>query len=111
MLQKTLYSFLIISIIGVQMVSIERNENYVVNEKVDEKLLSRKRRYLTFPEGSSMQLGELAAYFVKRINSNLFLMCLFCVVVISLRSDYWNGGHDQSSYLRYNVFVGVATAT
>lgn len=79
MLQNTLFYFLVISIIDVQMVSIERNENYVVNEKVHERLLSRKRRYLTFPEGSSMQLGELAAYFSRLMNSNRFLMCFLCV--------------------------------
>lgn len=96
MLQTNLfYLFLIvILIVGVQMVSIERNENYVVNEEVYDRLLSRKRRYLTFPEGSSIQLGELAAYLPRLINISLFVMCLFCVFVLSLRSDYWNGGHD-----------------
>ncbi|XP_031636301.1 uncharacterized protein LOC116349148 [Contarinia nasturtii] len=41
---------------SVQIISIERNENYEIKLKDHQKLLSRKKRYLTFPEGSSLQL-------------------------------------------------------
>lgn len=41
----------------IEMVSIERNERYNFNSSLSQQLLSRRRRYLTFPEGSSLQLG------------------------------------------------------
>lgn len=41
-----------------EMVSTERSENYEFNADHHPELLSRQRRYLTFPEGSSVQLGS-----------------------------------------------------
>lgn len=49
---------LVFSIVKVELVAIERNENVKLNENQSQHLLSRRRRYLTFPEGSSLQLGK-----------------------------------------------------
>lgn len=50
-----IFSFLVMKM---EMISVERNENFEINEKNHENILSRHRRYLTFPEGSSLQLGK-----------------------------------------------------
>lgn len=54
----------------------ESNENHTVNEN-GEKILSRRRRYLIFPPGSSVQIGKLHA----------FICLLFCFL-LSLRVVY-----------------------
>lgn len=59
MFKQTLFNFLILAILiyKVQMVTIESYENNKFDKEENHKILSRKRRYLTFPEGSSLQLG------------------------------------------------------
>lgn len=40
-----------------EMIYTENDKNNVFERKDDNQLLSRRRRYLSFPEGSSLQLG------------------------------------------------------
>lgn len=54
-----IYFLIFVAIGGLEAITIERNENYLFEKNDHQKLLSRRRRYLTFPEGSSLQLGEL----------------------------------------------------
>lgn len=49
-----------ILICDIEMVTIERNERQF-NAALDQQILSRRRRYLTFPEGSSLQLGSYSS--------------------------------------------------
>lgn len=49
---------LVFLIVKTQMVAIERTEHFEIHEKHSQHVHSRRRRYLTFPEGSSLQLGN-----------------------------------------------------
>lgn len=55
--------FLMLLISDIKMITIERNEKHVFNATPHQQLLSRRRRYLTFPEGSSLQLGLFNSIF------------------------------------------------
>lgn len=85
------HSLTLIAIAMKTSADIERNrysfdENGFYNKNSD-KLLSRKKRYLVFPEGSSLQLGKKMLYFAW----NVFLKPFF-VFVFSVRSNYWHRG-------------------
>lgn len=53
-----IYFLIFVAVCGTEAITIERNANYPFKASDHQKLLSRRRRYLTFPEGSSLQLGE-----------------------------------------------------
>lgn len=55
--------FCSVALLGIKGASSDgdKSEEDILNrvqERVQEKVLSRKRRYLTFPEGSSLQVGK-----------------------------------------------------
>lgn len=77
------FIILIAAITKIHMISIERSEKNYGQERYHEKLLSRRRRYLTFPEGSSMQLGNFLKIWYKKnrweknsINSTYLVICV-----------------------------------
>lgn len=54
-------SFYLMSIVFVFLIkSVKSDGEYSMADETNgtERILSRRRRYLTFPEGSSVQLGE-----------------------------------------------------
>lgn len=59
-MNKILICILIFGLLidNIEMFATERSENNETEIENHQKLLSRRRRYLTFPEGSSLQLGE-----------------------------------------------------
>lgn len=58
-------SFYLISIIFIFLIkSVKADDEYSMTDESNgtERILSRRRRYLTFPEGSSVQLGEFWSF-------------------------------------------------
>lgn len=85
--QNWIVYFIGVMIVSIEMVTIERaaiEDN--VNGKY-QRLLSRRKRYLTFPEGSSVQLGELICFLIETLeNLNILRFQDFHFIFINLVS-------------------------
>lgn len=62
-----LYLFLIAALVAASSQALQLDE--MNNSNATERSLSRKRRYLVFPSGSSLQLGQYVCVIFRRSNS------------------------------------------
>lgn len=68
------FLFCCIALLGITDASSDDGESEKeILSRVQEKVLSRKRRYLTFPEGSSLQVGkDISSEYIVSLAINLY---------------------------------------
>lgn len=117
MLKSSLVGFMVILAVvhSIELDSRSENTFDLMSGKDHEKLLSRRRRYLVFPEGSSLQLGENWFKICRKHMNKLFMNDVsdsFALSLFksSLWSDHWSCWLYESQHFWYNRCFGLAAS-